>query len=352
MSKRFNIFGSNGFYAADFDAPTFEISIIGEACTDLPRLIPGFIDIHSHGAFGIDFMSASREEMQVLCGKLAGVGYEGFLPTTVTASAEDVTRALGVLPDDPMVLGFHLEGPFISTTYPGAQPKDQIMDPPPSGSGWDAILDDPRLRVVTLAPERPGALELIQRLASRGVRVSAGHTNATFAQCQAAFAAGVRHTTHTYNAMRPLQHREPGTVGFGLVTDGVFCELIYDRKHVLRPAADVLVRCKPSDRLIAISDSTMAAGLPAGTRLRMWNLDCVVGEGEVRLTDGTLAGSAITLLDGCRNLMEDFGWDVAVRACCINPRLTLGLDPDRPSVYLEVDDALNILGLHERAPGG
>jgi len=305
-------------------------------------VIPGFVDIHTHGAFGIDFMSASRTDMIGLCRKLEEVGYEAFLPTTVSASRDAVSRALEALPKDPAVWGFHLEGPFISPKYPGAQPKDAIVDAPASPSDWDPILDDERLKVITLAPERPGALDLTTRLAQRGVKVSMGHTDATYGQCRMGFDAGVRHATHTYNAMRPLHHREAGTVGFVFTEDELFAELIYDRHHVSKEAAAVLIRCKPQNRLIAISDSAMAAGLPSGERLNMWGLDCVVNEGTVRLTDGTLAGSAITLLDAFRNLAQDFGPEVAIRTCCVNPRLALGRDPHDVGVWVELDVNLNV----------
>ena len=165
------------------------------------------------------------------------------------------------------------------------------------------MLEDPRLRVVTLASEISEGLDLaIRDLDRSGTIVSLGHTDATYAQVREAVAAGARHTTHTYNAMRPLHHREPGTVGAALTLPELTCELIYDRVHVARPAAEVLLRCKGPDGVVAVSDGTMAAGLPPGTEIRMWGLDCVVGEGDVRLRDGTLAGSAITLLDAFRNL--------------------------------------------------
>lgn len=332
-----------GFGIYRFDSSTLEFLPSADAVAEA-TIVPGFVDIHTHGAFGIDFMSASTESMVELADRLAEVGYEAFLPTTVSASRAQVEGALQALPDHPMIWGFHLEGPFISPKYPGAQPKEAIVDPPAPVSDWDAILDDPRLKVITLAPERPGALPLALRLSSRGVKVSMGHTDATYEECRKGFEAGVRHSTHTYNAMRPLHHREAGTVGFAFTEDELFTELIYDRHHVCREAAEVLVRCKPKDRLIAISDSAMAAGLPSGQRLTMWGLDCVVNEGTVRLTDGTLAGSAITLYDAFRNLAEDFGLETAIRACSINPRLALGRNPWEANIYVEVDSELKIQG--------
>ena len=306
-------------------------------------LIPGFVDIHIHGAFGIDFMSASRNDMVELCDKLEQVGYEMFLPTTVTASAADVATALTNIPDHDLIGGFHLEGPFISTEYPGAQPKEYIREAPDGPGEWDAILDDPRLKVVTIAPETPRALELIAKLSANGVIASMGHTNATHDEARAGFESGAAHTTHTFNAMRPLHHREAGTVGFALLNDALRCELIYDRLHVSREAAGLLFKSKPPGGVLAVSDSTMATGMPPGQKLNMWGAECVTGPKEVRLrSNGALAGSAITLLDAFRNLQDDFGPEIAIRACCLNPRSTLRLS-DPPSVYLELDKELTIV---------
>lgn len=340
MSRPYLALGPSGFGTYSLDEATRTlVPAEGEAET---LLVPGFVDVHIHGAFGVDFMSASREDLLRMLRGLEKQGYEGLLPTTVTASAADVKSALANLPDDPMVLGFHLEGPFISPKFPGAQPPNAIVVPPEGASEWDEVLDDPRMRLITLAPELAGATALVERLHARGVVVSMGHTNATYAEAATGHAAGVTHATHTYNAMRPLHHREAGTVGFCLTTNGVACELIYDRLHVSREAAAVLVRCKPPEKLIAVSDSTLASGIPPGQTIRMWGLDAIVGQGQVRLPDGTLAGSAITLLDAFRNLHADFGPEVAIRACCINPRLELGMDPDRPRVWVEFDRDLQI----------
>ena len=342
MSKRVSFLGSEGFgtYEADLSRRAFH-RVDGLAET---LLVPGFVDIHTHGAFGIDFMTSDRAQMTTLCGKLREVGYEAFLPTTVTASAADIKKALNAMPLDPMVLGFHLEGPFVSLKYPGAQPKSYIIDAPAGPSDWDEILDDPRLRVVTLAPERPGAIDLIQRLAARGVKVSMGHTDATYSQADVAFQAGATHTTHTFNAMRPLHHREAGMVGYSLSNDEVFSELIYDRLHVQRESAEILLRCKPADRVVAVSDSTMAAGLAAGQTINMWGIECIVGDHEVRLKDGTLAGSGITLLDAFRNLHADFGPETAIQACSLNPRTAIGYTR-APQLYVEFDEQLEIVAL-------
>ena len=313
-------------------------------------LIPGFVDLHIHGAFGIDFMSASASDMAVLCDKLAVEGYEAFLPTTISSPAILVLKALKNLSDHPMVHGFHLEGPFISPKHPGAQPQDAIEEPPSPGSDWETILNHPRLRYITLAPEMPHALELTSRLMQRKVIVSMGHTDATFDQARTGFEFGASHATHMFNAMRPFHHREAGMVGYALLNDSLSTELIYDRKHVSLEAARLLFRSKPLDRVIAVSDSTMATGMPPNLKIEMWGLDCVTGDKEVRLEDGTLAGSAITLHDAFKNLAEDFGLEIAVHACCLNPRRALGLS-ERPRVYVEMDSDLNIVERYA-APAG
>ncbi|MBS1708554.1 MAG: amidohydrolase family protein [Armatimonadetes bacterium] len=294
-------------------------------------ITPGLVDVHIHGAFGIDFMSADQTAMSSLCDNLAGKGYEAFLPTTVTAPLGDVERAIGNLPDHPMVAGFHLEGPFISPKHPGAQPPESIRT---VDGGWDKVLDDPKLRIVTLAPEQPGGLELVRRLAARGVIASLGHTDATFDEAAEAGLTGADHATHTFNAMRPFHHREPGTVGWVLREDQTYAELIYDRIHVHPESAALLLQCKPKDKVVGVSDSTMASGLPPGTEVQMWGHDCVVGSGSVRLkSNGALAGSTATLLDVFQNLASDFGPETATRCCAVNPRARLRM-PLEPARYL------------------
>lgn len=341
MTLRVQALGAEGFgvYEANWDGRRLEMKRV-EASAD-SVLIPGFVDIHIHGAFGIDFMSATSDEMLTLCRRLAGEGYEGFLPTTVTADAASVRQALSALPDDPMILGFHLEGPFISEVFPGAQPQDYIASPAGLDE-WKEILSDPRLKVITLAPEKPGALELIKQLAARGVAVSMGHSNATAEEAAAGAAAGASHSTHTFNAMRGFHHREAGLAGYCLLDDNLYSELIYDRIHVSSLSAALLFKAKPADKIVAVSDSTLATRMPPGERIRMWGLDCITSPGQVRLADsGALAGSAITLLDAFRNISEDFGVQAAIRACCLNPRRSIGLTAE-PSMYVLLSKDLQI----------
>lgn len=335
MSDRAYAVGGNGYGVYDFEFAEGQPRLTPSASAEATQiLLPGFVDIHIHGAFGVDFMDADATRTVGMLDSLAAIGYEGVLLTTISASLPDVLAAIGALPSHPLVHGFHLEGPFLSSKFPGAQPKSALADP--LLAEWAPVWSHPSLRVVTLAPERPGAESLIRHLAQRGVIVSMGHTDATFAQARAGVDWGASHATHTYNAMRGLHHREPGALGCALTDDRVTAELIYDRVHVDTAAADVLYRCKGMERVIAVSDASKGAGLPQGTALRMWGLDAVVGSGDVRLADGTLAGSAITLADAFKNLVRDFSIEAAIRSCSLNPRRALGL-PESPSTWILTD---------------
>ena len=337
MTGRFTMLGHGGLSA-------FDVRVQGGKLISAPAgrevcnlLVPGFLDLHIHGAFGIDFMSATGAQMLELADKLGEKGYEAFLPTTVSASAAEVARAIANLPDDDERMpGFHLEGPFISPAFPGAQPSEAIVAPPlKAESGWKEILNDARLKVVTMAPELPGALALAKGFQERSVRLSMGHTNATFEEARKGFENGFRHATHTFNAMRGFHHREVGALGFALSEDAMWTELIYDRKHVSKQAAALLFKLKPREKVIAVSDGTMASGLPEGSTLDMWGHKVRMCDGAVYL-DGTrtLAGSAITLLDAFQNIAQDFGAETAIHACCLNPRASLGMR-EPPKVWVE-----------------
>ena len=350
MTGIYDALGPEGLatYEVNFKASPPEFTRISKPPTAL--LVPGFVDLHIHGGFGVDVMDAQPPDYERWLNRLAKCGYEALLPTTVTASAEDIKRALANLPEHPMIKGFHLEGPFISPNYPGAQPKSAIAAPPAGESEWDEILDDPRLRLVTLAPELPGAVDLILRLQKRGVTVSMGHTDATYEEARQGFEFGMTHATHTFNAMRSLHHREAGALGYALSNDGMVTELIYDRLHVAREAAGLLLKCKPEDKVLAVSDGTRATGMPNGATLQMWGYDCIITRGSVRLANtNTLAGSAVSLLECFQNLAEDFGPEVAIRTCSLNPRKALGMT-EPPQVWLEFDSDYQLI--RRRGPGG
>jgi N-acetylglucosamine-6-phosphate deacetylase len=235
----------------------------------------------------------------------------------------------------------HLEGPFINTARAGAQSAEQILEP--SVEAFTGLVGDFEhlIRVVTLAPERQGARELIRFLKEKGIIVSAGHTDATYEQLED---NEPTHMTHFYNAMSPFSHRESGAVGFGLAST-VTCELIYDRIHVSRHAAQILWNAKKPSQLIGISDGTMASGMADGWTGRMWGREVSKRSGAVRLADGTLAGSAVTLVDVFKFLWQDLGPEAAIAACSTNPRRALGLPEAR--LMLNVDDEGTIIEVLE-----
>ncbi len=338
--------GPEGFgsYRVEWEAGIPQFERVIEAPDHI--LVPGFVDLHIHGGFGIDFMSATKDEMVTLCRGLAKEGSEHFLATTVTANLNSVLKALESLPEDPMIAGFHLEGPFISPGKPGAQPLSEILIPSECESEWEPIWSDPRLKIVTLAPEQPGALELISKLMQRGVHVNMGHSDATFEQARWGSEFGARGVTHMFNAMRPFHHREASIVGYALQDNGLYTELIYDRQHVCKESAQLLLKCKPKDRVIAVSDGTQAIGLPPGSNIDLWGVPGLVGRGDVRTLDGvTLAGSAITLKGAFENLADDFGLETAIQCCCINPRLAIRAN-EEPKVWVEMDKKYRIISIH------
>lgn len=344
--KRLSAVGPHGFGVYEFNWTSSGPELTQAEGKSEGILCPGFVDIHIHGAFGIDFMSATAEQLAELGEKLQACGYEHYYPTTITASPEDIEKALDNLPNSELVPGFHLEGPFISPDFPGAQPPDRIAHFDSMDPRWEAILTDPRLKVITLAPEKHGALPWITKLHNQGTKVSMGHTAASFDEATKGLEAGVRHSTHTFNAMKGFHHREAGAAGFCMATDELSCEIIYDRIHVSPQAAEVLLKAKPQDKVIAVSDSTMASGMQPGQKIVMWGLDCITGHGEVRLaSNGSLAGSAITLLDAFQRLAQDFGPETAIRATSLNPRLAMGLT-DMPKVWLEFDPNFELKAIH------
>lgn len=278
--------------------------------------LPGFIDIHIHGGMGADAMDGSAEALQTVARFLVQHGVTSFCPTTMTAPHSEIRAALDAVRhaqsrgkaaienNEPIrgarILGCHVEGPYISPQYPGAQPADYIR--PPDLSEFRELVELGPVRLITLAPEAPNADKLIALALEHGVVVVVGHTNATYEECVTAVNLGATQATHTYNAMSGLHHREPGTVGAVLTIDSLSAQLIADNVHVHPAAMQVLYQCKGHQGIILISDAMRAAGLAEG-QYSLGGQDVFVQQGTCRLADGTLAGSVLTLDEALRSYM-------------------------------------------------
>ncbi len=315
---------------------------------DLPGhfIVPGFIDVHVHGVAGHDALDGAEALAQVAA-RLPRHGVTAFCPTSVACSPDVLAGFLGAVgglraarrPVDARVLGAHLESNFINPAYRGAQPAHclRVAAPLEPGARADgeftagdilAVLDQhrPDVGIVTLAPELPGGLDLTRRLVAAGVRVSLGHTAATFEEADHAIAAGACHATHLFNRMPAMTHREPGVAGAVLASDAVAAELIADGHHVHHAFLQMAIAAKGASRVMAITDGTAGSGLPPGTRARLGGRTITVAD-VARLDDGTAAGSVATMDAVFRHLVGRCGVDIcdAAQLCATTPARELGL---------------------------
>jgi len=307
---------------------------------EAPYLIPALVDMHVHGVDGIDVMDGN---IQPMAEKLRNFGIEWFCPTTIAAPLEKLRSLLkNTATHQKGVAGFHLEGPYLNEKFAGAQPAEFFRKP--NLSEMDTYLSEylHKISVMTLAPELDGALQTIEFLKSKNVLVNAGHTDASYEVMRKACEKGLSGITHFYNAMRPYHHREPGCVGYGWMSD-IHCEIIYDRVHVSKNAMDILLKLKPLETIVAVSDGTKLSGTPEGTETEMWGRTAKKQNGASRLEDGTLCGSAVTLFEVFQKLWRDYAHNktVAVMSCSCNPRRVLGLPP--PKLWLLLDENANLL---------
>jgi N-acetylglucosamine-6-phosphate deacetylase len=273
--------------------------------TETLTAIPGFVDVHVHGAGGHDVMEASPDALGTICETLSRRGTAALLATTVTASRDATCRSLEGIAryiDSPAnhvysrakIAGIHLEGPFISAARRGVHPPEYIEKPAVPLLEKFLAAAAGHVRLITLAPEIPGALELIGFARSKGLVVSLGHTDATYEQSKDAIRAGARHAAHVFNAMRPFVHRETGVLGAVLTELSVTAELIADGVHVDAAAIRVLLAAKGPAGIVLVSDGTAATGMPDG-HYQLGGLEVEVCGGVCRNVDGRLAGSTLTL---------------------------------------------------------
>ena len=270
-------------------------------------LMPGFIDLHVHGALGHEVMDADPDGLREMARFYAVHGVTGFLATTWTASQADIRKVLnalgpltGPIPGGASLLGIHLEGPYLNPVRCGAQDKALIRRADPIEAV--EFLETGLVRLVALAPEFPENLWLVDECIRRGVTVSAGHSDATYEQMAIAVQHGVRQVTHCYNAMSPLHHRAPGVVGAALNFPEIQCELIADNIHVHPAALQLALKAKGPEGVILITDAIRGTGLAEGEYPIDDHRRFTIKDGVARLPDGTIAGSVLTLERGLGNL--------------------------------------------------
>jgi N-acetylglucosamine-6-phosphate deacetylase len=310
---------------------------------------PGFVDLQVNGYAGVDFSVPGEDGYAVAGAALLADGVTAFQPTIVTAGIDSMRESLAAVRETecgPRLIGAHLEGPFISPSRPGAHDPRAIL--PPDRAALDALLAGGAVSQVTLAPEQPGALELIDALVARGVTVSCGHTEADAATAHRAFDRGARAVTHLFNAMRRPAPRDPGIAFAALGRDDVFITLIVDGNHL----ADDTVRTAwraAGDRVVLISDAVAAAGAPDGTYTLGGTVTIHSADGSVRTADGALAGSAHSMLDAVRSSHAlGIPLAAALRAATEAParmarRPDLGrLEPGAPADLIVLDDSLEL----------
>ena len=340
------------------------ISEVGEMRGFVPRaddeiteiagncVIPGFIDVHSHGGYGYDSMDASPEEIDRMVRLMsAKEGITSYFCTTMTQTYDRIEQAMENIRKaaerNPVIQGIHLEGPFISVNYKGAQDPSYIKTPDEKVlAHWNEISGG-RIRIVTYAPEEASE-EFENWCLSNRIVPSAGHSNATYDELCASRA---RHVTHLYNAQRGLNHREPGVTGYGLLTDGVNTELICDGIHIRPQMIALAHKVKGSGGIELITDSMRAKGMPEG-KSELGGQTVYVKDGTARLEDGTIAGSVLTYINAFRNIMKftGVGLEDAVKMSSVNQAREFGLTQKgeikagRDADFVILDEAYELKG--------
>jgi len=360
-----------------------KISAVGpRGKVDLPRgmreinahgrtIVPGFVDVHIHGAGGHDVMEGRREALEIISATVAAHGTTSLVATTVTASEKETRDSVAGIAHfilntsqyptrelSAEILGIHFEGPFISPARRGVHPAKWIV--PPSPELLAQLLEEARgtAQILTLAPELPGALDLIAAARRAGLVVSLGHTDATYEQAQAAIEAGASHAAHVFNAMRPFSHRGTGVIGAVLTSPKVSAELIADGVHVDEAAMRMLVELKTPERVILVSDGISATGMPDG-KYQLGMFEVKVSSGVARNAEGKLAGSTLTLDRALRNMVAlGVPLPSALRMVTANPARQIGLGarkgvlaPGADADLVFLDDKLEVSGVMTRGAG-
>ncbi|WP_455662005.1 N-acetylglucosamine-6-phosphate deacetylase [Pradoshia sp.] len=316
-------------------------------------VLPGFIDMHIHGAGGCDAMDGTEEAVAHMAECLPKEGTTSFLATTMTQSPENIEQALqaihqysqsGNIPGRADVIGTHLEGPFVNPSKAGAQPVQYIINPDIElFKKWYEVSGH-TIKQVTFAPEEPGGKELVELLVQEGIIPSIGHTGATYQEATEAIALGASQATHLFNQMTGLHHRDIGAAGASLMNENIYAELIVDGIHVSPEMVNLSLKLKGVDRTILITDAMRAKGLSDG-KYDLGGQDVFVKGKEARLEDGALAGSILKMNDALKNMVAFTGCSLrdAVQMAAVNPAKQLNIYDKKGSVAVGKDADLVIL---------
>ena len=318
--------------------------------------VPGLIDIHTHGGMGIDIVNCALNELKALTLFYASQGVTSFLPTIATVSKDKIKASLKKISElakenyrGSRILGIHMEGPYISDEYRGAQNKDDIKIPDIDEFDEYYRYSNGTVKMVTIAPEIENALDMIKHLAYKGIVVSIGHTGAEYSTCIEAIKNGAKSATHFLNGMRGFHQHEPSIVGAALEND-IYCEIICDGRHLHPGTVRMLLKVKGPDRLIMVTDSMMAAGLGNGIFEGFNRI--FVKDGDARLEDGTRAGSTLTAINAVKNTISfsKGRLEEIVRMMTVNPAKLLSvysrkgsLEPGKDADIVLLDDDFNIV---------
>lgn len=319
-------------------------------------LVPGFIDVHIHGVDGADTMDATPECLLTMTSALVKEGTTSFLATTITQDENAIEKALANVaqfmkeqngPGKAEIVGIHLEGPFINPVRKGAQPEKYILEPNiETFQKWQKIAEG-NIKLVTLAPEQPNGLELVEYLAKNDCIASIGHSDASYEEVKKAVEAGASHVTHLFNGMKGIHHREPGTSGAALLFDELTVEIIADGIHLRPEMFSLVLKLKGLDRVVLITDSMRAKCLKNGV-YDLGGQEVYVKDGKALLKDGTLAGSILKMKDSVKNILQytNLTLPEVVKLASTNPAKELGIDDRKGS--LEVGKDADIVVLNEQ----
>ncbi|MBU5312083.1 N-acetylglucosamine-6-phosphate deacetylase [Tissierella carlieri] len=321
-------------------------------------LAPGFVDIHNHGNMGFDIMDSTENAIDNIGRFHLKNGVTSYLGTVITSSYENMSNAIRNLANYKnkkelsQLIGVHLEGPFFSLDKKGAQPGKYIKNPNKEEIREIFNISNGRLKMVSIAPETSGALDIISYLKSKDIIVALAHSNASFEETQIGINYGATVATHLYNGMREFNHREPGIIGAALLDERVYCEIIYDRIHLHDAAVKIAVRMKGVDKIVLVSDSMMAAGLSDGD-YELGGQKVIVKNSTARLETGSLAGSTLNLRDAVYNMIYylDIPINDAIRMASLSPAKAIGINGHKGSIEIGkdadmilIDKDINVLG--------